>query len=237
MGRAFEYRRASKEKRWDNMSKLYPKLARAITLAAKEGGEDPEANGKLKAAIATAKAQNLPKDNIETAIKRASGRDAENISEANYEGKAAHGVLLWVECATDNPTRTVANVKNHFKKCGGEVVQSGALDFLFQRKTVIEFNIPEGTEADDIELGLIDGGLEEFEVNDDGKAYAYGSFESFGPLNAALEELGIEATKSSHQRIATSPIEITEEQMTEVEEIIDRLEDDDDVQSVYTNIA
>jgi len=236
MGRAFEYRRASKEKRWDKMSKLFPKLARSITVAAKEGGADRESNGKLRAAIANAKAENMPKDNIETAIKRAEGRDAATFSEVNYEGKGPHGVLLFVECATDNPTRTVANVKNHFKKGDGEVVASGSLEFLFARKTVIEFTVEESMDLDEIELALIDAGLEEFEVND-GVATAYGEFASFGSLNQAVEELGIEVSKSGLQRIPTSPTEFTEEQIVDVEALIDKLEDDEDVQAVFTNIA
>jgi YebC/PmpR family DNA-binding regulatory protein len=236
MGRAFEYRRASKEKRWDKMSKIFPKLARAITVAAKEGGTDPEMNSKLRAAIANAKAENMPKDNIETAIKRAEGRDAQAFVEANYEGKGPHGVLIWVECATDNPTRTVANVKTAFNKGGGQVVDSGSLEFLFTRKAVIEFPVTGEMNLEEVELELIDHGLEEFEV-DEGTAYVYGDFTSFGPLSKAVENLGIEVSKSSVKRLPTSPVELTEEQLSEVEPLIDRLEDDEDVQAVYTNIA
>ena len=139
MGRAFEYRRASKEKRWDKMSKTFPKLAKTITMAAKEGGIDPEMNPRLRTAIQNAKTQNMPKDNIEAAIKRSLGKEAESITEIFYEGKGPHGVLVFVECATDNTTRTVANVKSYFNKAGGSLVTSGSLDFMFSRKAVFEF--------------------------------------------------------------------------------------------------
>ena len=140
MGRAFEYRRAAKEKRWDKMSKLFPKLAKAITMAAKEGGPDPDMNATLRTAIQNAKSQNMPKDNIENAIKRASGKDAENYTEVTFEGKGPHGVLVFVECATDNNTRTVANVKSYFNKAGGGLVPTGSLEYMFNRKSVFEIN-------------------------------------------------------------------------------------------------
>lgn len=235
MGRAFEYRRAAKEKRWDKMSKIFPKLAKSITVAAKEGGPDPDLNPKLRTAILAAKAQNMPKDNIEAAIKRASGKDAQDIKEVNYEGKAPHGTLIFVECATDNPTRTVANVKAHFNKCGGQVLQNGSLEFMFSRKAVFEFPKPD-MDLDELELTLIDSGLEELEEHE-GNVYVYGDYTSFGSLSHALEELGIEPSKASLQRIPNNPITLSEEQMLEVEKLIDRLEDDDDVQAVYTNIA
>jgi len=143
MGRAFEYRRAAKEKRWDKMSKLFPKLGKAITMAAKEGGSDPDMNSALRTAIKNAKAQNMPKDNIEAAIKRATAKDAEAYSEILYEGKGPHGVLVIVECATDNPTRTVANVKSYFNKAGGSVVPNGSFELMFNRKGVFEFAKPD----------------------------------------------------------------------------------------------
>ena len=159
MGRAFEYRRASKEARWDKMSKLFPELAKAITGAAKEGGSDPDMNPKLRSAIATAKAQNMPKDNIDAAIKRASGKDSSDIKTIFYDGKAAHGVQIIVEAATDNATRTVANVKAIFNKNGGEILPSGSLNFMFSRKAVFEVELPSG-DLEELELELIDYGLE-----------------------------------------------------------------------------
>ena len=236
MGRAFEYRRAAKEKRWDKMSKVFPKLAKAITVAAKEGGPDPDMNAKLRTAIQNAKAENMPKDNIENAIKRAAGKDAAEYTEVNYEGKGPHGVLVFVECATDNTTRTVANVKSYFNKLGGQIVPTGSLEFMFDRKAVFEFEKPEGLDIEELELELIDAGLEEIEENE-GTLYAYADYTNFGSLSQAFEEKGIDIQKANLQRIPNSAVEFTEEQMEEVEKLIDRLEDDDDVQAVYTNIA
>ena len=234
MGRAFEYRRAAKEARWDKMSKVFPKLAKAITVAAKEGGTEPDMNPKLRAAIAAAKAQNMPKDNIDAAIKRASGKDSADIKTIFYDGKGAHGVQIIVECATDNPTRTVANVKAIFSKNGGEILPSGSLNFMFARKSVFELEMP-AKELDEIELELIDFGLTEIE-QDDGVLYIYGDYASFGTLSEGIEKLGLEAKKASLQYIANSPVSLNEEQMSEIEKLLDKLEDDDDVQAVYTNI-
>ena len=139
MGRAFEYRKAAKMKRWGQMSRIFPRLGKAITLAAKEGGPDPDMNPKLRQAIQTAKGQNMPKDNIDSAIKRASGKDADTIIEVNYEGKGPHGILVFVECATDNTTRTVANVKSYFSKADGAFVPTGSLEYMFNRKAVFKF--------------------------------------------------------------------------------------------------
>ena len=234
MGRAFEYRRAAKEARWDKMSKVFPKLAKAITVAAKDGGCDPDMNPKLRAAIAAAKAENMPKDNIDAAIKRASGKDSADIKTIFYDGKGAHGVQIIVECATDNPTRTVANVKAIFSKNGGEILPSGSLNFMFTRKSVFELDMP-AKELDEIELELIDFGLTEIE-EEDGVLYIYGDYASFGTLSEGIEKLGLEAKKASLQYIANSPVSLDEEQMNELEKLLDKLEDDDDVQAVYTNI-
>nr|WP_314998690.1 YebC/PmpR family DNA-binding transcriptional regulator [uncultured Campylobacter sp.] len=234
MGRAFEYRRAAKEARWDKMSKVFPKLAKAITVAAKEGGTEPDMNPKLRAAIAAAKAQNMPKDNIDAAIKRANGKDSADIKTIFYDGKGAHGVQIIVECATDNPTRTVANVKAIFSKNGGEILPSGSLNFMFTRKSVFELDMP-AKELDEIELELIDFGLTEIE-EEGGVLYIYGDYASFGTLSEGIEKLGLEAKKASLQYIANSPVSLNEEQMNELEKLLDKLEDDDDVQAVYTNI-
>ncbi len=236
MGRAFEYRRASKEKRWANMSKVFPKMGKLITIAAKEGGPDPSMNAKLRQAIQNAKAENMPKDNIDAAIKRASGKEAETMVEITYEGKGPHGVLVFVECATDNTTRTVANVKSYFNKTGGTFVPMGSLEFMFTRKSVFEFTLPAGKNLEDLELELIDAGLEEIETHED-VTYAYADFTNFGLLHAALEEQGIEVTKSSLQRFPNTPVLFTEEQMVDIEKLIEKIEDDDDVQAVYTNIG
>jgi len=236
MGRAFEYRKAAKEKRWDKMSRIFPRLAKAITMAAKEGGIDPDMNASLRSAIQNAKAQNMPKDNIESAIKRATGKDGENYIEVNYEGKGPHGVLVFVECATDNSTRTVANVKHYFTKAGGSLVPTGSLEFMFSRKAVFEFELTEGMDIEELELELIDAGLEEIEENE-GTVYAYADYTEFGTLSSALEGMGIEVTKASLQRIPTSPVDFTEEQLVDIEKMIDRIEEDEDVQAVFNNIA
>lgn len=236
MGRAFEYRRAAKEKRWGKMSRLFPKLGKAITMAAKEGGDDPAMNATLRTAIQNAKAQNMPKDNIEAAIKRATQKDMADFSEINYEGKGPHGVLVFVECATDNPTRTVANVKSYFNKAGGGVVPNGSLEFMFDRKSVFEIEKKEELDPEELELELIDAGLEEIETNEE-SIVIYGDYTAFGTLASALEEKGIEPTKSTLERIPNSPVEFTEEQLVDIEKMLDKIEDDDDIQQVFTNIA
>jgi YebC/PmpR family DNA-binding regulatory protein len=237
MGRAFEYRRAAKEKRWDKMSKLFPKLAKAITIAAKEGGGDPAMNATLRTAIQNAKAQNMPKDNIENAIKRASAKDVENYQEIIYEGKGPHGVLVFVECATDHPTRTVANVKSYFNKAGGGVVPNGSLEFMFSRKAVFHIENTEGLDVEELEFELIDAGLESIEKNEEGHITIFGDYTAFGSLQSALEEKSIEVAKANLQRIAVSPVEFTEEQLVDIEKMLDKIEDDDDIQQVFTNIA
>jgi len=218
------------------MSKVFPKLAKSITMAAKNGGPDPESNAPLRVAINNAKAQNLSRENIEAAIKRAAGKDAADISEVTYEGKGPHGSQFFIECATDNSNRSVTNLKTIFNKNGCQMLNSGSLDFMFSRKSVIEFPVPEGKDLEELELALIDAGLEELSV-DDGIVSAIGDYTAFAQLCQAVEELGITATKSSLQRLPNQPIELTEEQMEEVETIVDKLEDDDDVQAVYTNLA
>tara|TARA_B100001175_G_scaffold298531_1_gene289197 strand:+ start:2213 stop:2923 length:711 start_codon:yes stop_codon:yes gene_type:complete len=236
MGRAFEYRRASKEKRWDKMSKVFPKLARSITIAAKAGGIDPESNSALRTAISNAKAENMPKDNIDKAIKRATGGDGANYNEINYEAKGPHGSLFFIETATDNTNRTVANLKMILNKNGGEMVQTGSLEFMFSRKAVIQFPVIEGMDMDEIELDLIDHGLEELAVNDE-TVYLEGEFTAFGSLTNAVSELDIQNVKANLQRKPTSPIDLQDLQIEEIELLIDKIEDDDDVQSVFTNIA
>jgi len=236
MGRAFEYRKASKLKRWGAMSKLFPKLGKIITMAAKEGGTDPDSNSKLRTAILNAKAENMPKDNIDAAIKRANAKDTASMSEVNFEGKAPHGVLLFIECATDNNTRTVANVKSTLNKNGGEMLTNGSLEFMFARKAIFEFPLSEEMDIEELELELIDAGLEEIEA-EEGVCLVTGDYTSFGTLNTALEDMGIEITKATLERIANTPIQISEEQQEDIDKILDRLDDDEDVQTVFSNIA
>jgi len=235
MGRAFEYRKAAKMKRWGNMSRVFPKLGKMITMAAKEGGDDPDMNPKLRSAILSAKAQNMPKDNIEAAIKRASGKDVTTMFEMNIEGKAPHGALIFVECATDNNARTVSNIRTCFGRAKGETLNNGALEFMFSRKAVFSFTTP-AMDLEELELELIDAGLESLEV-DEGEVTIYGDYTSFGALSHALDKMGFELTKAALERIANSPVEFTDEQMIDIEKLIDKLEDDEDVQAVYTNIG
>ncbi len=235
MGRAFEYRKAAKMKRWGNMSRIFPKLGKVITMAAKEGGSDPDMNPKLRTAILTAKAQNMPKDNIEAAIKRATGKDAVNITEVNLEGKGPHGVLVFVECATDNNTRTVGNIRSYFSKAKGEMLNTGSLEFMFSRKAVFTFTKPE-MDLEELELALIDAGLEELE-EEDGEISVSGDYTAFGTLSAALEELEIIPSKAALERIPHTTVEFSDEQMVDIEKLLDRIEEDDDVQAVYTNIG
>lgn len=236
MGRAFEYRKASKLKRWGAMSKLFPKLGKVITMAAKDGGPDPDMNAKLRTAILNAKAENMPKDNIDAAIKRASAKDAANMMEVNFEAKAPHGVQLFIECATDNNTRTVANVKSTLSKNGAEMLTNGSLEFMFARKAIFEFELQDGIDLEELELELIDAGLEEIE-EEDGIVLITGDYTAFGTLSEALEKLSIEITKANLERMANSPITITDEQQVDIDKILEKLEDDEDVQKIFTNLA
>lgn len=235
MGRAFEYRRAAKEKRWASMSKIFPKISRQITMAAKEGGPDPEMNPKLRLAIKNAKAANMPKDNIKKAIERASGKDAADYTLVNYEGKGPHGILVFVECATDNTTRTVADVKSYFSKAGGALVPTGSLEFMFDRKAVFEITFVEGMDLEEMELDLIDFGLTKIEQDED-TIYIYANYTDFGSMSTALEERKIEVSKADLQRFPTSPVDFTDEQMVDIEKMLDKLEENDDVQAVFTNM-
>jgi len=236
MGRAFEYRKASKLKRWGAMSKLFPKLGKIITMAAKEGGTDPDMNARLRTAIINAKAENMPKDNIEAAIKRATSKDTASMLEVSFEGKAPHGVQLFIECMTDNNTRTVANVKNILTKHGGEMLTKGSLEFMFDRKAIFEFPQKDSMDLEELELELIDAGLEEIEA-DEGVVIVTADYKSFGAINSALESMGIEITKANLERMATSPIMLTPEEQADIDKILDKLEDDEDVQKIFTNIA
>lgn len=236
MGRAFEYRRAAKEKRWDKMSRIFPKLGKAITVAAKVGVPDPEMNAALRTAIQNAKAQNMPKANIDAAIKRASGKDTESFTEELYEGKGPNGVMVLAECLTDNHARTVANMKWIFNKWGAGLSPSGSMVNMFSRKAVIEFEMPAGKDREELEMELIDAGLEDL-IENEGSAYAYADYTDFGTITTAFENLKIDIKKATLQYVPTAPVELTEEQMDEVEKLLDKLEEDEDVQQVFTNIA
>ena len=242
MGRAFEYRKAAKMKRWGHMSRVFPKLGKIITIAAKEGGPDPDMNPKLRQAILNAKAENMPKDNIDAAIKRATDKSTADMVEIVYEGKGPHGVLCVVECATDNTTRTVANVRSYFNKAGGELLKTGQLEYMFTRKAVFQIEIPAGMSKDDLELELIDAGLElidagleEIEETEDG-TFAYSDWTSYGTMHEALEKMKVNIVKANLQRFANNPVAFNDEQIESIMNFLDKVEDDEDVQAVYTNM-
>jgi len=238
MGRAFEYRRASKEARWGKMSKLFPKLGKAITMAAKEGGEDPLMNSKLRAAIATAKAQNMPKDNIERAIKNAMGKDQSEYKVVTYEGYGPHGVAVFVDTLTDNTTRTVGDVRSIFNKFNGNLGTSGSLSFLFDHKSVFTFKKKDGLEMDELILDLIDYGVEdEYDEDEEtGEITIYGAPTSFGEIQKHLEEEGFEVTGAEFTYIPNDLKEVTDEERETIDKMVERLEEFDDVQTVYTNM-
>jgi YebC/PmpR family DNA-binding regulatory protein len=240
MGRIFEVRKHTMFARWNRMAKQFARIAKDITMAVKSGGSDPSSNPILRRIIQNARAVNMPKDRIEAAIKRASGRDATNYQEVLYEGYAPHGVALIVETATDNPTRTVAAVRNIITKGGGNLATSGSVSFLFKKMGVFRLN-PQGIDQDDLELYLIDHGLEEMGESTGEKGEPQlvirCAFADFGNLQEALEARGIAPVSAEHEYICTVPTELPEEQATEVITVIDKLEQDDDVQKVFHTLA
>ncbi|MBW8524646.1 YebC/PmpR family DNA-binding transcriptional regulator [Chryseobacterium chendengshani] len=236
MGRAFEYRKASKMARWDKMAKTFSKIGKDIALAVKAGGPDPEANPALRRCIQNAKGANMPKDNVERAIKKASGADAENYEEINYEGYGQGGVAFFVECTTNNTTRTVANVRATFNKFDGNLGKNGELAFIFDRKGIFSIDKSQiKMDWDDFEMEMIDGGAEDVE-KDEEEVMITTAFEDFGSLSHKLDELKIEVKSAELQRIANITKEVTEEQFKANMKMLDRFEEDDDVQNVYHNM-
>ena len=236
MGRAFEYRKDRKMKRWGQMAKLFTKIGREIALAVKEGGPEPSTNPRLRIAVQSAKLANMPKVNVENAIKRAVSKDAEDLTEVVYEGFGPHGIAFLVETLTDNPTRTVANMRLYLNRSGGALGTSGSVSFMFDRVGEFVFELGDKT-MDDIELDLIDGGAEEIEMGEENTVYVYTAFEDFGQMQAKLEELGIEVKEASLQRFPQVTRELTDEQKEDIEKLIEKFEDDDDVQKVFHNMA
>ncbi|MBS1549309.1 MAG: YebC/PmpR family DNA-binding transcriptional regulator [Bacteroidetes bacterium] len=236
MGRAFEYRKASKMARWDKMAKTFSKIGKDIALAVKAGGPDPESNPALRRCIQNAKGANMPKDNVERAIKKASGADAENYEEITYEGYGQGGVAFFVECTTNNSTRTVANVRAIFNKFDGNLGKNGELAFIFDRKGIFTLDKSVITMAwDDFEMEMIDGGAEEIDADDD-EVMITTAFEDFGALSHKLHELGIEVKSAELQRIPNNTKEVNEDQFKANMKMLERFEDDDDVQNVYHNM-
>ncbi len=232
MGRAFEFRKARKMKRWSAMSKAFTRIGKDIVMAVKEGGPDPENNSRLRAVIQNAKAVNMPKDNVERAIKRASDKSQGDYKEVLFEGYAPHGIAVLVETATDNNTRTVANVRSYFNKCNGNLGTSGSVVFMFDHTCNFRINA-EGLDAEEIELEFIDFGAEEvFFVDEDG-ILIYAPFESFGAIQSELEKRQIEILSSGFERIPQSTKQLDSAQVLEVEKLLEKLEEDDDVQNVY----
>lgn len=235
MGRAFEYRKERKFKRWSNMAKTFTRLGKEITIAAKQGGPNPESNPRLRSLLQNAKAANMPKDNIERAIKRATAKDANDYVEMVYEGYAPHGIAVLIETATDNPTRTVANIRSYFNKFNGSLGTSGSVEFLFEHKCFFKIK-PEGIEdIESFELEMIDFGVDEI-FEEDGLIILYGEFKDFGNIQKALENKGVEIVSSGFERIPLTTKELPPDQKEEVLKLIEKIEEDDDVQNVYTNL-
>lgn len=231
MGRAFEFRKARKMKRWSAMSKAFTRIGKDIVMAVKEGGPDPDSNSRLRAVIQNAKSVNMPKDNIERAIKRASDKSLGDFKEVLFEGYAPHGIAILVETATDNNTRTVANVRSYFNKCDGNLGTSGSVVFMFDHTCNFRISA-EGMDLEELELELIDHGVDEIFEDEDG-VLIYAPFESFGSIQSYLEENNIEILSSGFERIPQVTKKIDAEQAADVEKLLEKLEEDDDVQNVY----
>ena len=234
MGRIFEKRKDRMFARWAKTAKAFTKLGKEIAISVKLGGPEPTTNPRLRMAMQTARSLNMPKDRIEAAVNRASSKDQLDLNEITYEGFAPHGVGLFIEAATDNPTRTVANVRNILVRHEGNLATTGALDYIFARKGIFKIAQPTG-DLEELELEMIDHGLEDIFEADDG-LLLYSNFKQFGDLQKALEARGVEVKSASSQRIPMSHVKVTTEQEQEIQKIIDRLEEDDDVQSVFHNM-
>jgi YebC/PmpR family DNA-binding regulatory protein len=237
MGRAFEYRKATKLKRWGNMARVFTKLGKQITIAVKESGADPDTNPRLRVLIQQSKKENMPKENVERAIKKATSKDASDYKEMVYEGYGPHGIAIVVETATDNPTRTVANVRSYFNKYGGSLGTSGSLQFLFDHKSVFKITPKEGTDLEELELELIDFGVDEIEYDEEENAVLiYGEFQSYSAIQKYLEEAGYEIQSAEFERIPNDYKEVTEEQRASLEKLLEKFEEDEDVQNVFHNM-
>jgi len=231
MGRAFEFRKERKMKRWSHMSKTFTRLGKDIVMAVKEGGPDPDANSRLRAVLQNCKSANMPKDNVTRAIKRATDKDTSDYKEVIYEGYGPHGIAVLVETATDNTNRTVASVRSYFNKCNGSLGTSGSVAFMFEH--TCNFKIPAGDiDVEELEFELIDYGANEVFAEDD-HIMIYGNFENFGAIQKVLEEKGYEIESSGFERIPNDTIKLTEEQEADIDKLLEKLEEDDDVQNVY----
>ncbi|MBO0356358.1 YebC/PmpR family DNA-binding transcriptional regulator [Hymenobacter sp. BT186] len=244
MGRAFEFRKGRKMKRWDRMSKDFTRIGREIVMAVKEGGTNPDANSRLRTAMQNAKGVNMPKDRVEAAIKRASSKEEKDYQEVVYEGYAPHGVAVVIETATDNPTRTVANVRMYFNRGNGALGTAGSSDFTFTRKGVFRL-AAEGLDLDELELELIDAGAEDVyadqEEDEQGNVKDFivveTTFQDFGQMQKALEEKGLNVTSAQLQRVPNTTVHLEGDQLEEVMNLIEKFEEDDDVQAVYHTLG
>ncbi len=235
MGRAFEFRKARKFKRWDKMAKTFTRIGKEIVIAIKEGGTDPTSNSRLRAVIQNARAANMPKENVERAIKKATSKDQKDFKELIYEGYAPHGIAVLVETATDNHMRTVADVRSYFTKTKGSLGTAGSVEFMFEHKC--HFKIENtGQDLEELELEVIDLGVEDVFAEEDG-IMLYASFEDFGRVQSYLEGNDITPISSGFERIPMDTKELSEEQVADVEKLLDKLEDNDDVLHVYHNMA
>ena len=235
MGRAFEYRKARKMKRWGAMAKAFTRIGKEIAMSVKENGGDPNTNARLRMAINNAKGVNMPKDKVDSAIKRALNKDEKNYEIVFYEGYGPHGIPMVVETATDNPTRTVANIRMYFNRNGGQMGTNGSVSFMFNRKGVFKFDAL-AINLDDIELDLIDCGAEDIMLEDD-EIIVYTAFEDFGAMQKGLEERNLEIKSAELQFVPTMTKEVGDDEMVQLEKLIDALEEDEDVNAVYHNIA
>lgn len=235
MGRAFEKRKHKMFSRYDKMAKAFTKIGRELAIAVKSGGPDPDSNPRLRTAVLNAKGLNMPKDRIDGAIRKASTKDEGNYEETIYEGYGPHGIAILVETASDNPTRTVANVRMYFNRGNGQLGKTGSLDFMFQRKGVFRLLKDGKLNPDELELELIDFGLDSLEFDDE-EIIIYTAFEDFGKMSKALEDKHISVKKTALERIPTTVVELEESQQDEILALIDRFEEDDDVQAVYHNL-
>jgi YebC/PmpR family DNA-binding regulatory protein len=235
MGRAFEFRKERKFKRWGNMAKVFTRLGREITMATKTGGADPNSNAKLRLLIQNARAENMPKDNVERAIKRAFEKDTSEYKEVVFEGYAPHGVAVVIEAATDNNQRTVASIRSYFNKFNGTLGTQGMLDFIFDRKCRFTVAKKDGIDLEELELELIDYDADEIFEEDD-SIFIYANFHSFGSLQKHLEENGFEIKEFKFERIPNDMKELSDDQKAEVEKLLERIEEDDDVTNVYHNM-
>jgi len=236
MGRAFEYRKARKLKRWGNMAKTFTRIGREIINAVKSGGADPHANPRLRVLMQNAKAANMPKDNVERAIKKATAKEQADYKELVYEGYGPHGIAIMVETATDNPTRTVANIRSYFNKFGGSLGTSGSVDYMFEHKCNFKIRKKGEIDLEELELELIDLGVQEVFAEDD-YVVVYGDFEAFGPIQKYFEENEFEIINAEFERIPHDTKTLDDELVSEVEKLLNKFEEDDDVTNVYHNMA